>query len=183
MRVIIGLAILVGFAAVFLNRIEIKLPQAPPPSPPPLRDTLVGWQDVVNEAYDYKVKMPHDWNQLRMDGEPAYPRRVKLVNIKPEEQIKPHVGIIITVTVFDQELMIFPEIIALIEDGREPRELKMAGETALFFDKLGESGEEYSVFIGHKNKVYRFDWTGTHPDVRNQYKNTGLKILASLQFL
>lgn len=175
---------MIGAAALLLSRAEIKLPQAPPPSPPALRDTLIGWQEVTNDKFGYRVKMPHDWNQLQLPGEPAYPQRLKLINVKPEEQTKPHVGIVITARVHkNQPLENYPEVQSLVADGREPRQLKMAGEKALFFDKLGESGEEFSVFIAHKDQVYRFDWSGTHPDVRQQYKDVGLKILASLQFI
>ena len=119
-----------------------------------------------------------------MEGEPAYPQRMKLINVKPEEQRKPHVGIVITAMPFKkQPLENYPEITNFVADGREPRRLSMAGETALFLDNLGESGEEFAVFILHQDRVYRFDWTGTHPDVRKQYKDVGLKILASLKFL
>jgi hypothetical protein len=177
--VIVVVVILLTF---LLKTADIKLPQAPPPSPQ-LAVSFSGWQDVVNQEYGYSLKVPHDWSALQIPGEPAYPQRLKVVNVKPEEQMKPHVGIVITALPFKGEDMSqYPDISNLIVDGREPKKLKMAGESAMFFDNMGESREEYSVFIAHKNYVYRFDWTGTHPDVRKQYKDVGLKVLASLQF-
>lgn len=177
-----GLAVIIALAAWLFSRAEIKLPQAPLP-PPQLKLTFTGWQDAVSEKYGYRLKMPHDWSVVQIDGEPAYPQRMKLINVKPEDQRKPHVGIV--VTVFDlgknppEE---HGEIKALSDEGREPKRLTAAGEPAMFFDNLGDSGEEFSLFVPHKNYLYRFDWTGTHPDVRKQYKDTGLKVLASLQF-
>ena len=183
MRVFIGLILVIGLAALLISRSEIKLPQAPPPSPQ-LKIALTGWQEVVNEKYGYRLKMPHDWSKLQLEGEPAYPQRMKIVNVKPEEETKPHVGIVITVMPFkNQPLEKYPEVTGFVDEGREPRKLTMAGEPALFLDNLGESGEEFTVFLAHKNYVYRFDWSGTHPDVRKQYKDVGLKILASLQFI
>lgn len=183
MRIYFGLIAAVALAAWLFSRAEIKLPQAPLPSPE-LKLTFTGWQDAVNKDYGYRLKMPHDWSLVQIAGEPAYPRRMKLINVKPEDQRKPHVGIIVTVTKFkDRKLDEFPEVVALTEEGHEPRRLTMAGSEALFVDSLGESGEEFAVFIAHKDYVYRFDWTGTHPDVRQQYKDVGLKILASLQFI
>jgi hypothetical protein len=180
---IIGLAAAVIVLSLWLKKSDISLPQAPPPSPQ-LAISFTGWQDVVNKEYSYSVKVPHDWSAVQIPGEPAYPQRMKVINVKPEEQQKPHVGIVITALPFKgQDMSQHPDISNLIADGREPKRLQMAGEAAMFFDNMGESGEEYSVFISHKNYVYRFDWTGTHPDVRKQYKDTGLKVLASLQFL
>ena len=154
----------------------------PSPSPSPLV-SFVGWQEMVNQDYGYRLKIPHDWSALQISGEPAYSQRMKLVNIKPEEQTKPHVGIVITVLPFkDQDMAKYPDIAALIDEGHVPRKLTMAGSPAVFIDNLGDSGEEFAVFIAHKDYLYRFDWTGTHPDVRKQYKDVGLKILASLQF-
>lgn len=182
MRKYFGLIAAVAVTTLLISRWEVKLPQAPAPSPQ-LKIAFTGWQDVVNEKYGYSFKMPHDWNKLQMEGEPAYPQRLKVVNVKPEEQQKPHVGIIITVMPFkNQPLEDYPEIKNFVAGGREPRKLKLAGEPALFLDNLGESGEEFCVFILHKDRVYRFDWTGTHPDVRKQYKDNGLKILASFKF-
>lgn len=183
MRIYFGLAIVISLVAWLISRADIKLPQAPAPSPQ-LVLSFTGWQDVVNQEYGYRVKIPHDWSALQISGEPAYPQRIKLVNVKPEEQTKPHVGIVITASPFkNQDLSTHPDITALIDEGHVPRKLTMAGSPAVLIDNLGDSGEEYSVFIVHKDYLYRFDWTGTHPDVRKQYKDTGLKILASLQFL
>jgi len=183
MRAIFGIAAIISLAGWLISRADIKLPQASRPSPQ-LAISFTGWQDAVNKEYGYSLKMPHDWSRLQMEGEPAYPQRMKLINVKPEEQRKPHVGIVITAMPFKkQPLENYPEITNFVADGREPRKLSMAGETALFLDNLGESGEEFAVFILHQDRVYRFDWTGTHPDVRKQYKDVGLKILASLKFL
>ncbi|MDZ4229121.1 MAG: hypothetical protein U1C50_02600, partial [Patescibacteria group bacterium] len=76
-----------------------------------------------------------------------------------------------------------PEITDLTDEGHVARKLTMAGSPAVLIDNLGDSGEEFSVFIAHKDYLYRFDWTGTHPDVRKQYKDVGLKVIASLEFL
>ena len=182
MRVIIGVIIALALISFLVKKVDFKLPQALPPSPQ-LALSFTGWQDVVNREYGYSLKMPHDWSQLQMEGEPAYPQRLQVVNVKPEEQQKPHVGIIVTVTVLNhQTLSELPEITELIDAGHEPRQLTIAGSPAMFIDGLGESGEEFSVFITHQDYVYRLDWFGTHPDVRKQYKEVGLKILASLQF-
>jgi len=186
MRVIIGsLAIIILIIlGLLIGRGPKLLSDLTPTPSPQLAISFTGWQDVVNKEYGYRLKIPHDWNAVQIAGEPAYPQRMKLVNVKPEEQIKPHVGIVITAMPFkNKELEIYPDITALIDEGREPRKLTMAGEQALFFENLGESGEEFSIFILHKNYLYRFDWTGTHPDVRKQYKDVGLKIMASLKFL
>lgn len=183
MRVYIGLIVAIALVAWLVSRVNIKIPQAPPPSPQ-LRLDFSGWQDAVNQDYGYRLKMPHDWSLVQMAGEPVYPRRMKLINVKPEEQRKPHVGII--VTVFDlktKRIEDHEQIKALTDEDREPKRLTMAGEATLFFDNLGDLGEEFSVFVPHKDYLYRFDWTGTHPDVRKQYKDTGLKIMASLKFL
>lgn len=183
MRAIFGIVVVISFVSLLISRADIKIPQAARPSPQ-LTISFAGWQDAVNEKYRYRLKMPHDWSLLQMEGEPAYPQRMKLVNVKPEEQTKPHVGIVITVTPLKvKELKDQPEIAALVAEGREPRQLTMAGSPAMFIDSLGDLGEEFSVFITHKEYLYRFDWTGTHPDVRKQYKDVGLKVLASLQFL
>lgn len=186
MRVIIGslLIIVIIVLSLLIGRGPKLLSDFQPTPPPQLLISFTGWQDVVNQEYGYRLKMPHDWSALQIPGEPAYPQRMKVVNVKPEEQTKPHVGIVITALPFkNQPLENYPAITNFVANGREPRKLTMAGETALFLDNLGESGEEFSVFILHKDYLYRFDWSGTHPDVRKQYKNVGLKILASLQFL
>lgn len=183
MRIYFGLAIVISLVAWLISRADIKLPQAPAPSPQ-LVLSFTGWQDVVNREYGYRVKIPHDWSALQISGEPAYPQRMKLINVKPEEQTKPHVGIVITVMPFKNESPTnYSEVKNFIDEGREPRKLTIAGSPAVLIDNLGDSGEEYSVFIAHKDYLYRFDWAGTHPDVRKQYKDVGLKVLASLQFL
>jgi len=182
MKKYIGLIAGLMLAAWLISRVEIKLPQAPLPSPQ-IRVALTGWQDFNNETYHYNVKIPHDWSAVRLEGEPAYPQRVKLINVQPEEQTKPHVGIIITVNPgYKGKLKDFDQLVQLTNDGREGRELTVAGSKALFFDNLGESGEEWAVFLLHDNNVYQFNWTGTHPDVRKQFKDIGLKIMASLEF-
>ncbi|OGD55357.1 hypothetical protein A3E73_01415 [Candidatus Beckwithbacteria bacterium RIFCSPHIGHO2_12_FULL_47_17] len=186
MRVIIGslLIIVLIILSLLIGRGPKLLNDLQPTPPPQLAISFVGWQDVVNKEYGYRLKMPHDWSALQIAGEPAYPQRMKLVNVKPEEQTKPHVGIVITAFPFkNQDLNAFPDIAALIDEGREPRRLTMAGSPAVFVDNLGDSGEEFAVFISHKDYLYRFDWTGTHPDVRKQYQDVGLKIMASLKFL
>src|SRR3989344_9170244 len=186
MRVIIGslLIIVLIILSLLIGRGPKLLNDLQPTPPPQLAISFVGWQDVVNKEYGYRLKMPHDWSALQIAGEPAYPQRMKLVNVKPEEQTKPHVGIVISAWPYkNHDFNTHPEIIALTEEGHVARKLTMAGSPAVFVDNLGESGEEFSVFISHKDYLYRFDWTGTHPDVRKQYKDVGLKIFASLQFL
>lgn len=185
MRVFIGslLIIVLIILSLLIGRGPKLLADLTPTPSPQLLISFTGWQDVVNKEYGYRLKMPHDWSALQIEGEPAYPQRMKLVNVKPEEQLKPHVGIVITVMPFkNKPLESYPEVSGYVDEGREPRKLTMAGEPAQFFENLGESGEEFSIFILHKDYVYRFDWTGTHPDVRKQYKDVGLKVLASLQF-
>ena len=185
MRVFIGslLVIVLIILSLLIGRGPKLLSDLTPTPSPQLVISFTGWQDVVNKEYGYRLKMPHDWSALQIPGEPAYPQRMKVVNVKPEEQTKPHVGIVITVLPFKgQDLITHPDITALTDAGHVARKLTMAGEQALFFDSLGDSGEEFSVFISHKDYLYRFDWNGTHPDVRKQYKDVGLKILASLQF-
>lgn len=177
------MAAIIAAAALFIKNWEIKLPQALPPSPRPLRDSLIGWQEVANQEYGYKLKIPHDWSAVRLAGEPAYPRRLQVINVKPDELAKPHVGIMVTVYPWKEKPTAdWPEIIELADQGKEARKLTLAGAEALFFDNLGESGEEFSIFIHRQSQLYRFDWSGTHPDVRRQYQDVGLKIIASLEF-
>ena len=155
----------------------------PSPSPTASASDYTGWKEYNNQKYHYIIKYPHDWYFHQTGFNPPPPTVIHLANVSEEKTSSPHVSVEVFV---DQKqgrtLDNYQEIQNLISQGFVARELKVSGAKALLIDNLGNTGDQANLYIDHGDYIYRLGWNGTHPDVKSQFKDTCLKIIASIKF-
>jgi len=156
----------------------------PPPSPSPQGPDYIGWKEFKNETYGYMIKHPHDWYFHQADLNPPPPTTILLSNKPEEKKSQPHVYVEIFVDQrLGRTLDNYEEIQDLVSQGHVARPLKVYDSPAVLIDNLGQDGNLTTMYVEHGDYIYRLGWNGTRSDVRGQFKNKSLAIMASLTFL
>lgn len=154
-------------------------------STPTTTDELSDWQEYLNDRYHYKVKYPKDWYFIKEGYSPPPPTTVVFSSIKdPYPSVSAeHMSIEISV---DQSsgrtLDNYEEIASLKSQYYQETRLTVGGEPAI---KLSvpdpNSAEPISVYIQHKNYIYRIVW-GDSTDEFVQNRKLFEKILQTFTF-
>lgn len=134
-----------------------------PSTPTPVIDELADWQKYNNEKYHYKVKYPADWYFIKEGYSPPPPASIKLFNISnpyPSAGVEYlSVGIGID-QALGRTLDNYEEIASLKSQYYQLDRLTIGSETAV---KLSvpdpNSSEPISVYIQHKDYIYRIVWS------------------------
>ena len=181
-------ALLVAAILLVSLRLATLKPTPPPhlrPSPTPTpMVSYIGWKEFKNPTYNYMIKHPHDWYFHETGLNPPPPTTILLSNKPEEKKSQPHVSVeIFTDKANGRTLDTYEEIVDLVSQGHIARPLKVSNSPAVLIDHLGDSGKLANMYVERGDYIYRLSWDGTHPDVRYQFKNKSLAIMASFTFL
>lgn len=123
---------------------------------------FAGWQEHNNEKYHYKIKYPGDWYFVKEGYSPPPPTAIKLSSISdpyPSASVE-HLSVGIDVDkALGRTLDNYEEIISLKSQYYQETRLTIGGEPAA---KIAvpdpNSTEPVSVYIQHKDYIYRIVW-------------------------
>lgn len=154
-------------------------------TPTPAADEFAGWQEYNNEKYHYKIKYPADWYFIKEGYSPPPPASIKLSSISDPY---PSVGIDYMSVGIDVDKALgrtldnYEEIASLKSQYYQETKLSVGNEPAA---KIAvpdpNSSEPISVYIQHKNYIYRIVW-GDNTDQFVQNRKLFEKILQSFAF-
>jgi len=154
-------------------------------STPTTTDELSDWQEYLNDRYHYKVKYPKDWYFIKEGYSPPPPTTVVFSSIKdpyPSASAE-HMSIEISVDQsLGRTLDNYEEIASLKSQYYQETKLTIGGEPAA---KIAvpdpNSSEPISVYIQHKDYIYRIVW-GDSTDEFVQNRKLLDKILQTFTF-
>lgn len=155
------------------------------PSPTLADNELTAWQEYNNERYYYKVKYPADWYFIKEGYSPPPPTSIKLSSISdpyPSANVE-YLSLQIDVDkALGKTLDNYEEIISLKSQYYQETRLTVGGEPAV---KIAvpdpNSSEPVSVYIQHKDYIYRIVW-GDNTDEFVQNRKLFEKILQTFTF-
>jgi len=182
----LGLIVIILLISLRLATLHPQLPQhlQPSPSPSPQGPDYIGWKEYINQDYHYQVKYPFNWYFHESGFNPPPPTTVRISN-QPEEKIdQPHVWVeIFADPKQGRTLDNYEEIHSLTNQGHIAQKLTVDKSPALLIDNIGLDGDHASLYIDHGDYIYRLTWFGSRPDIRGQFKDKCLAIMASISFL
>lgn len=195
--VILAVLVLGGGAVYYLGPMKQLKKEIPPAVsqqsedsselsvPTPVTDELVDWQEYNNDRYGYKVKYPAGWYFIKEGYSPPPPATVKLSSISnpyPSAAVELLSMEISVDAALGRTLDNYEEITSLKSQYYKETRLTVGGEPAA---KIAvpdpNSSEPISVYIQHKDRIYRIVW-GDNTDSFVQNRQLFDKILQSFIF-
>ncbi len=153
--------------------------------PTPVIDVFTGWQEYNNDKYGYKIKYPPDWYFIKEGYSPPPPTSIKLSNINNPYPAAGFDYLSVGIDVdkaLGRTLDNYEEILSLKSQYYQEIRLTVGGEPAA---KIAvpdpNSAEPISVYIQHKDNIYRITWND-NTDGFVQNRKLFEKILQSFTF-
>lgn len=154
-------------------------------STPVTVEELFGWQEYLNDRYHYKIKYPGDWYFIKEGYSPPPPTAIKLSSISdpyPSADVD-YLSVEIDVDkALGRTLDNYEEIVNLKSQYYQDTRLTVGGAPAA---KIAvpdlNSSEPISVYILHKDYIYRIVWSD-NTDNFVQDRKLFEKILQSFSF-
>lgn len=188
--VVVVLAVLAlgGGTAYYVGPMKQRQKEAPPKFGKPtlsLANEYIDWQEYSNDRYGYKIKYPSDWYFIKEGYSPPPPTTIKLSSIKnpyPSASDE-HLSIEISVDqALGRTLDNYEEIANLKSQYYQETRFTVDGESAARINVPDpNSSEPISVYIQHKDYIYRIVWSD-NTDEFIQNRKLFEKILLSFTF-
>jgi len=117
-------------------------------------DDLSDWQEYLNDRYHYKIKYPKDWHFVKEGYSPPPPTTLVFSSIDN------HISIEISVDQsLGRTLGNYEEIASLKSQYYQETKIIVGAEPAVRLSVPDpNSSEPISVYIQHKNYIYRIGW-------------------------
>lgn len=144
-----------------------------------------GWQEYVNPKYNYSIKYPADWFFHKTGYNPPPPAAIELSNV--DENLG-EVGNEIRIDISSlpaegENLETNAEIKLLTGQGYDKKSITVSGKTALKLEKPdNEGGVESTIYVYHKDNVYRISWHLWNSEIQRLYEGQIQKIIDSFTF-